>query len=173
MKNQIRQQKIWRYGHFNSVRLNVQRLFHVAHVVQNRQSAPSLVWREWFLCKGRKWMIYFLGFALSSKPRRPADVKISHKKACRTCSIIIFSHSTNHIFDLWRCRCRSSFLNYLMFRTRRQTKYVKMKKLTCRACSMRWNFFGLFANYANIWSHLCRRPSSLRKLAILFWRRQH
>ena len=38
-----------------------------------------------------------------------------HQKACRTCSTIIFPHSTNQIIDLWRClcRCRSHFLNSL------------------------------------------------------------
>ena len=28
------------------------------------------------------------------------------QKACRTCSTIIFPHSTNQIIDLWRYRCR-------------------------------------------------------------------
>ena len=28
-------------------------------------------------------------------------------RACRTCSTIIFPHSTNQILSLWRCRCRS------------------------------------------------------------------
>ena len=32
-------------------------------------------------------------------------VKTLHQKACRTCSTIIFLHSTNQIIDLWRCRC--------------------------------------------------------------------
>ena len=41
--------------------------------------------------------------------RRLADYfKTLHQKACRTCSTIIFLHSTNQIIDLWRCRwcCR-------------------------------------------------------------------
>ena len=49
--------------------------------------------------------------------RRLADyVKILHQKACRTCSMIIFLHSTNQIIDLWRCRwrCRRQILNSLM-----------------------------------------------------------
>ena len=49
--------------------------------------------------------------------RRPlADyVKTMHKKACRTCSTIIFPHSANQIIDLWRCRgrCCRHFLNSL------------------------------------------------------------
>ena len=49
--------------------------------------------------------------------RRLADyVKTLHQKACRTCSKIIFFHSTNQIIDLWRCcrRCRRQILNSLM-----------------------------------------------------------
>ena len=30
------------------------RLFHVDHVVQNRRSALSLAWHEWFSCKGKE-----------------------------------------------------------------------------------------------------------------------
>ena len=50
--------------------------------------------------------------------RRLADyVKTLHQKACRTCSTIIFLHSTNQIIDLWRCRwrCRRQILNSLLF----------------------------------------------------------
>ena len=49
--------------------------------------------------------------------RRLADyVKTLHQKACRTCSTIIFLHSTNQIIDLWRCRwrCRRQILNTLI-----------------------------------------------------------
>ena len=48
--------------------------------------------------------------------RRLADyVKTLHQKACRTCSTIIFLHSTNQIIDLWRCRwrCRRQILSSL------------------------------------------------------------
>ena len=43
-------------------------------------------------------------------------VKTLHQKACRTCSTIIFLHSTNQIIDLWRCRwrCRRQILKSLM-----------------------------------------------------------
>ena len=43
-------------------------------------------------------------------------VKELHQKAWRACSTIIFPHSTNQIFDLWRCpgRCRRNFLNSLL-----------------------------------------------------------
>ena len=45
---------------------------------------------------------------------RLADyVKTLHQKACRSCSTIIFLHSTNQIIDLSRCRwrCRRQILN--------------------------------------------------------------
>jgi len=48
--------------------------------------------------------------------RRLADhVNKLPQKACRTCSTIVFSYSTNHIIDLGRCCCRCSlrFLNSL------------------------------------------------------------
>ena len=37
-----------------SVILTVLQLFHVGHVVQNKRSALSLAWHEWFSGKGRK-----------------------------------------------------------------------------------------------------------------------
>ena len=52
--------------------------------------------------------------------RRLVDyVKSSYQKACRTCSTIIFPHSTNQINDLWRCRrsCGRHFLNSLLFQS--------------------------------------------------------
>ena len=36
------------------VKLSLLRLFHVDHVVQNRRSALSLSWHEWFSCKGKE-----------------------------------------------------------------------------------------------------------------------
>ena len=35
------------------VRSSVLRIFHVGHVIQNRLSALSLAWHEWFSCKGK------------------------------------------------------------------------------------------------------------------------
>ena len=35
-------------------KLSLLRLFHVDHFVQNRRSALSLAWHEWFSCKGKK-----------------------------------------------------------------------------------------------------------------------
>ena len=76
-----------------------------------RRSALSLASHEWFYC---------CELALSSEisRRRLVDyVKTLHQKACCTCSIIIFLHSTNQINDFWpsRCRCRRHFLNSLIF----------------------------------------------------------
>ena len=44
-----------------------------------------------------------------------------HQKACRTCSTIIFPHSTNQIIHSWSCRCRCCrhFLNSSVFQRRR------------------------------------------------------
>ena len=36
------------------VQLRLLRLFHVDHVVQNRRTALSLAWYEWFSCKGKE-----------------------------------------------------------------------------------------------------------------------
>ena len=98
------------------VKLSLLRLFHVDHVIQNRRSALSLVWHVWFSCKGEEWKIYCCELQLSSEPqiwKFHVVVKTLHQKACRTCSTIIFLHSTNEISDLWRCRwrCRRQVLN--------------------------------------------------------------
>ena len=49
--------------------LSLLRLFHVYHVVQNRRSALSFAWHEWFSCKGKEWKIYCCELALSSEPQ--------------------------------------------------------------------------------------------------------
>ena len=36
------------------INLSLLRLFHVDHVVQNRRSALSLAWHEWFSGKGKE-----------------------------------------------------------------------------------------------------------------------
>ena len=36
------------------------------------------------------------------------DVKEFYRSACRSCSTIIFPHSTNQIIVFWRCLCLSS-----------------------------------------------------------------
>ena len=46
------------------------RLFYVGNVLQNRRSALSLAWHEWFPCKGKEWKVYCCGLALSSEPQR-------------------------------------------------------------------------------------------------------
>ena len=76
------------------------------------------------------------------------DVKLSYlrfwrqrqldQKACRTCSTIIFLHSTNQIFDLWRCRwrCRRQILNSLIYRAPTRS-YECTCTVICSQCSMR------------------------------------
>ena len=54
----------------------------------------------------------------SSFGRLRQKKKKMQEKACRTCSKVIFLHSTNQIINLWRCRwrccCRRHFLNSLI-----------------------------------------------------------
>ena len=49
------------------VKLSLLRLFQVDHVVQNRRTALTLAWYEWFSCKGKEWKIYYCELALSSE----------------------------------------------------------------------------------------------------------
>ena len=41
------------------VKWSIFRLFYVGHIVQNRRSALSLAWHEWFSCKGKEWKNWF------------------------------------------------------------------------------------------------------------------
>ena len=117
-------QLLQRKRHFNMefcVGLNVLRLSHVSHVVQNRRSAFRLAWRKWFSRKGKNESFTVAGSRcrqnlknenFTSSFGRPRQNL--HQKACCT---IIFPHSTNQIIHLWRCRCRCClhFLNSLLF----------------------------------------------------------
>ena len=55
-----------------------------------------------------------------SRRRLPDYVKKLHQQACRTCSTIIFLHSTNQIIDLWRClwHCRLQIWSTLLTKWR-------------------------------------------------------
>ena len=77
-----------------------------------------------------------------------------HQKSCRTCSTIVFPHSTNQIINLWRCRgrCCRHFLNSLSYRviavkSHRFTR-AKLKKYKCN-----WSLvLELFISYSlHIW----------------------
>ena len=104
------------------VKSSLLRLFHVNHVVQNRQSALSPACHKCgFHVKAKNERFTAASFRCRQKLKvktsrcRLADyVKTSHQKACRTCSTIIFLHSTNRIIDLWRCRwrCCRQILNF-------------------------------------------------------------
>ena len=54
-----------------------------------------------------QWNHWFVALSLTSSNLKFPYVKTLHQKSCRTCSTIIFLHSTNEIIDLWRCRWRS------------------------------------------------------------------
>ena len=51
------------------VKFSLLRLFHVDHVIQNRRTALSLAWHEWFLCIGKEGYVYCCELALSSEPK--------------------------------------------------------------------------------------------------------
>ena len=88
--------------------LNLLRLFHVGHVVQNLRIALSLAWHEWFSCKGKEEKIYCCELALSSENSRPClagyNKTLHQLKSVLHVQHHYFSPSTNQIIDLWRCR---------------------------------------------------------------------
>ena len=68
------------------------RSFHVDHVVQNRRSALSLSWHEWFSCKGKEWKIYCCELALSMKiSRRRLAEHCTKKRAARAARNILIN----------------------------------------------------------------------------------
>mgnify|MGYP007094317685 CR=1 FL=1 len=126
------------------VKLSLLRLFHVDHVVQNKRSALSLAWYEWFSCKDKEWIedlllrapVVFRTSNMKILRRRLAEyVKTLHQKACRTCSTIIFFHSTIEIIDLWwrRRRCRRTKLKLPgKLRLRRsKPQFSRFRSFTC------------------------------------------
>ena len=104
----------------------VLRLFQVGRAVQNKRSALSLAWHEWFSCKSREWKIYYRRFTLSSGCLKwkfhlvvwQITSKNCTKKRAARAARLFFCHSTNQIIDLWRfrCCCRHRFLNFLLTR---------------------------------------------------------
>jgi len=85
----------------------------------------------------REWKIFCYELALSSEPQIwkfhvvvwQTTSKHRSKKASRTCSTIVFLHSTNQIIDLWPCRwcCRRQILNSLFKSSR-----LAMKRITTK-----------------------------------------
>ena len=55
---------------------------------------------EWLSCESQEWVIYCRGLSLSSCRRLGDYITNLHQKACRTCGMIIFPHSTNNIIGL-------------------------------------------------------------------------
>ena len=101
------------------VRLNVLRLFHVGHVVQNRRSALSLACHEWFSWKGKEWKVYCCGLALSSEPQKwkfhvviwQTTSKIAPKSVLHLQHDYFFSfRQSNHSFVAVSWPLLSSFL---------------------------------------------------------------
>ena len=71
-------------------------------------------------------------------------VKEFYWNACRTCSTIIFPHSTNQIIVLRRCGCRCPCLSSLILRERREIAPWSKNKLlpveTSNSTTLRWLF---------------------------------
>jgi len=97
--------------------LSILRLFHVDHVVQNRRTALSVAWYQWFSRKGKEWKIYCCELAFSCRWKFHVVVLRQNiaPKSMPHVQPIIFLHSTNQIIDLWCCywRCRRQILNSL------------------------------------------------------------
>ena len=84
----------------------------------------------------KEWKIYCCGL-FSWEPQKlkfhavlwRTTSKNLHERACRTCSTILFPHSTNQINDLWRCRrcCRRRFVNSLFIQKSRGLHYIIAK----------------------------------------------
>ena len=77
-----------------------------------------------------------------------------HQKACRTCSTIIFPHSTNQIIDLWRCRCRRHFLNSIKSQPQQNEQNAETEEarinLTCLCFLVRHWSGMVFWNYRSL-----------------------
>ena len=105
---------------WNLVWLSGLRLFYVGNVAQNRRSALSLAWHEWFSLMQRQRM---KGLLLKARVvTRISKIKISRrhladyvknctKKRGARAARLFFPHATNRIIHLWRCRCCRHFLN--------------------------------------------------------------
>ena len=138
------------------------RLFHVCHVILNRRSALFVFFgTNAFHVKAENEKL------IAADLRCRQNLKYEnftssfgrlrqklHQKSCRTCSTIVFPHSTNQIIHLWRCRgrCCRHFLNSLSYRviavkSHRFTR-AKLKKYKCY-----WSLvFELFISYSlHIW----------------------
>ena len=73
------------------VKLSLLQLFGVDHVVQNRQSALSLAWHEWFSFKGKEWKIYCRELSLSSEPQM-WNFTSSFGRLCQNIALISVRH---------------------------------------------------------------------------------
>ena len=103
--------------------------------------------------------------------RRLADyVKTLHQKAWRTCSTIIFLHSTNQIIDLWRCRwcCRSQILNSLLFRNdcgkKSKFPYANHTSYDWRKSFPKQSNF-VFLVQMNSWHYICEATTDFTHFA--------
>ena len=80
------------------LKLSLLRLFHVDHVVQNRRSALSLAWYEWFSCKGKEEKIYCCELPLSSKPQIGKFPVVVWQTTSKHCTKKRAAHATRLFF---------------------------------------------------------------------------
>ena len=92
------------------VRLTVSRLFHVAHVAQNRRGALSLAWHEWFSRRSKEWNIYCCGLALSSEPQIGSLRSTTRQQRQRHKFCIFDEEKQNLCTSFTCCYCFCSFL---------------------------------------------------------------
>ena len=93
------------------VTLNLLRLFHVGHVLQNRRSALSHALHEWFSCKGKDWKIYRCEIVLLSETQiwkfhvivcQTTSKHCTKKRASRAARLFFFIQPIKSL-DLWCC----------------------------------------------------------------------
>ena len=120
--------------------LSLLQLFHVDHVVQNRRTAISLAWHEWFSCKGKEWKIYCCELALWSEPQiwkfhvvvwQTTSKHCTKKRAARAARLFFFIQPITDHWFVWRCRwhCLRQILNSQTIKQRKHQEIVLMKRI--------------------------------------------
>ena len=88
-----------------------------------------------------------------------------HKKACRTCSTIIFPHSTNQIIDLWPCCCccRRHFLR-LPIKKEGEKRNSHVRTCTAHAYEQVHTYGACRAQHLRTYTHAKRTESAKQVL---------
>ena len=159
------------------MRLSVFRLFRTGDVVQNSVHFCMFGTNVWQMKNER---FTATGLRCRQNPkyentrRHLADyVKTLHRRACHTCSTIVFPNSTNQITDLSRCRyrCRRHFLmNSLFFSSLKRifqfyfSQEIPLLKLERRISQIRYmSRFTMKLSWTVLNKQLCKAVS------LLYW----